>query len=59
MNTVVLPHPDEIIRRIDACEQELRSLKKLLRASRDFYDAEEARSRREPPLPQLEGVAHE
>jgi hypothetical protein len=48
MAEVILPDPSTIRARIVACVQELRSLRKLLRASQDYYDAENARLARAP-----------
>jgi hypothetical protein len=47
METVTLPPPDQIRRRIGDCEQELRCLRRLLRMSRAIHDADEARQRRQ------------
>jgi hypothetical protein len=58
MESLSVPHPDEIQRRIEACEAELKALRKLQRLADAALTAEEARARREPPLPQLEGVAN-
>jgi hypothetical protein len=49
MDAILLPPPDELRRRIAACEAELKSLRRLLRASQDAHDAEAARRRRAPP----------
>jgi hypothetical protein len=42
----VLPSPNEIRARIDACEEELKALRRLLRASVAAARADEARQRR-------------
>jgi len=55
--TITLPPPDTIIRRIDDCEAELRSLRRLLRLSRAAHDADDARRRRQDS-PIAEGVRH-
>jgi hypothetical protein len=47
MNSITIPHPDEIRSRIASCEAELRALKKLLRVAQLADDAEDARQRRE------------
>jgi hypothetical protein len=52
-NCIPLPHPDELRRRIDACEGELKALRKLLRASQDYYDAETNRRKRAEVLQAL------
>jgi hypothetical protein len=49
METLSLPAPDELQRRIEDCEWELKCLKRLLRMSRNLRNAEEARKSR-PPL---------
>jgi hypothetical protein len=51
MDTIILPPPDELRRRIDACELELKALRRLLRISQDAHDAEDARRARLVPLP--------
>jgi hypothetical protein len=50
MEPIILPPPDQIRKRIEDCEQELKSLKRLLRASIAAHDAAEARQRREQPM---------
>jgi hypothetical protein len=47
---LVVPTPDEIVARIAACEQELKSLRRLLRLAQHLRDAHEARQRREPAV---------
>jgi hypothetical protein len=49
METITLPPPDLIRRRISDCAQEMKSLRRLLRMSQDMRDAEEARQRRQAP----------
>jgi hypothetical protein len=49
METLALPPPDQIRQRINACSQELKSLRRLLRMSQDMRDAEEARRSRQAP----------
>jgi DNA-directed RNA polymerase alpha subunit len=44
--TKTIPHPDEIVRRIESCDAELRSLRRQLRVSKDLFAAEEQRARR-------------
>jgi hypothetical protein len=51
-----LPAPDVVLRRIEAVEDELRALRRLLRASRAAAKAEEAR-RRGLALPLREEVS--
>jgi hypothetical protein len=46
MDTLSLPHPDEIRRRIASCEGELKALRKLLRAAQDAHDADDFRRQR-------------
>jgi len=46
MEPIVLPPPDEIRQRISDCEQELKALRRLLRASVAAHDAAAARQRR-------------
>jgi hypothetical protein len=53
MDTLFLPPPDRILERIELCERELKSLRRLLRASRHAHAAADARRRREP-LPREE-----
>jgi hypothetical protein len=43
-----LPAPDDIHRRIEACQAELAALRKLLRVSVTAHRAEEARRQRQP-----------
>jgi hypothetical protein len=47
MGPITLPPPEELRLRIAACERELKSLRRLLRASQDAYDAQESRQARE------------
>jgi hypothetical protein len=47
MSTYVIPSPDDLQRRIDACEAELKALRKLQRLADAAQQAEEARRRRE------------
>jgi hypothetical protein len=46
MDPITLLPPDDIRRRIAACEGELKALRKLLRASQDAYDADRYRRER-------------
>jgi hypothetical protein len=59
MDTIQLPPPEELARRIDDCETELKSLKRLLRMSRSLRRADEARARRttQPAAPKEPGHA--
>lgn len=57
MDTIILPPPDDIRERIASCEAELKSLRRLLRASQDAHDARDARRRRERPAPSPTGGA--
>ena len=50
-----LPSPEEIMECIVATEDELKALRRLLRASRAMRKAEDARHRRKP----LEGVVRQ
>lgn len=43
-----LPPPDQIAQRIEACQEELAALRKLLRVSLTAHKAEQARQRRRP-----------
>jgi hypothetical protein len=43
-----LPAPEEISRRIEACQEELAALRKLLRVSITAHKADQARKRRRP-----------
>lgn len=45
-----LPAPEEIARRIEACQEELAALRKLLRVSITAQKAEKARKRRRPRM---------
>ena len=45
-NATTLPTPDEILRNIRLCEEELRSWRRLLRAVSSMAKAREARARR-------------
>ncbi|HTU22879.1 MAG TPA: hypothetical protein VMG10_32870 [Gemmataceae bacterium] len=56
MKPIQLPHPDEIRRGIDACEREMRALRRLLRTCQDAYDADAARRLREGKPLSTEGV---
>jgi hypothetical protein len=56
MDPLTLPAPEELERRIGACEYELKCLKRLLRMARSLKRAEEARKSRPPLTPQE--VAH-
>jgi hypothetical protein len=47
MDTISLPHPDQLRARIEACEAELRALRRLLRSSQDAADADAAKRRGE------------
>jgi hypothetical protein len=47
MDSIIIPRPDTIRKRICACEQELRALRRLLRLSVSAETAEEARQQRE------------
>jgi hypothetical protein len=59
MNTLALPSPDELRERIEACEQELRALKRLLRMAQYATDAEAAARRREgSTAPEPDGGKH-
>lgn len=51
---ITIPAPDELRRRIEACEIELKSLRRLLRMSRAATRAAEARKSREPQPEQQE-----
>jgi hypothetical protein len=58
MKTFVVPSPDDILRRIDSCEAELKALRKLLRLADAAQQAEDARRQREDP-PTAEGQRDE
>jgi hypothetical protein len=47
MEPITLPHPDDLRKRIESCEGELKALRKLLRASQDAYDADHYRRQRQ------------
>jgi hypothetical protein len=46
MEQITVPPPDEIRRRITACEDELKALRRLLRISHYAETADKARQRR-------------
>jgi hypothetical protein len=50
MNGLTIPTPDELQRRITACEEELKALRRMLRLADAAQQAEEARRRRGAPL---------
>jgi hypothetical protein len=58
MSTLSLPSPDELQLRIDACEAELKALRKLQRLADAALQAEEARSRREELVHREGGPGH-
>jgi hypothetical protein len=51
METKTIPSPEQIIQRIEACELELKSLRRLLRVARDLETVDYAREIRKGPLP--------
>jgi hypothetical protein len=54
MESTTVPPPEELLQRINDCEIELKSLRRLLRVSQSLRDANEARQRRTSPARQLE-----
>jgi hypothetical protein len=58
METLTVPHPDDLQRRIEACEAELKALRKMQRLADAALAAEEARRRRDPTSAASEEVEH-
>jgi hypothetical protein len=46
MENLTVPPPDELLRCISECELELKSLRRLLRVSKDLHNADRARHNR-------------
>jgi hypothetical protein len=59
MRTLTVPNPDELQRRIESCEAELKALRKLQRLADAAQQAEDARQRREDPPTDAEGRTDE
>jgi hypothetical protein len=55
METITIPEPDQLRRRITDCELELKSLRRLLRMSQAMQDAQQARERREHQQGSVDG----
>jgi hypothetical protein len=55
MNSLTIPPPDELQRRIAACEAELKALRRMLRLADAAEQAEQARQRRLSPVTRGEG----
>jgi hypothetical protein len=58
MRTLTVPTPDELQRRIESCEAELKALRRLQRLADAAQQAENARRQREDP-PTAEGRSDE
>jgi hypothetical protein len=56
MDTITIPAPDQIRQRIASCEEELRSLRRLLRLSLTAKQADDARQQRASLTRQQEGA---
>jgi hypothetical protein len=59
MESITVPPPEELQRRIESCEAELRELRRVFRLSKAMQLAEDARQQRQPQgSEQLKGVTH-